>query len=83
MQLDTRDLFILNKFGLNKCCLHQNGLPRIVSQLALQARERARATGWVEGAAGKGESGRVGGPPGSFHHKQRGGSTCVCVSTQQ
>lgn len=56
--------------------MHQNGLPQAVSQLALQARVRARA--WRRGGAGDGDF-----PPGSHPHRQRDGSKCVCVGMQQ
>lgn len=53
--------------------MHQNGLQQSVSQLALQARVRARA--WRKGGWGL--------PPGSHPHRQRDGSKCVRVGMQQ
>lgn len=56
--------------------MHQNGLPQSVSQLALQARVRARA--WRRRRRGAGLRG-WGHPPGSHPHRQeRWKQVCLC-----
>lgn len=64
------------------------------SDLSLEKKQTAHAPEWPSTysqsvnllsklAGALGHRGGGGLPPGSLHHRQRDGSKCVCVSTQQ